>query len=311
MADKLSNVKCPNLHNLGESSCYLALACCGALIRYTEHIDEISFAPSSLKIRFRPNDEAVFLDISALEGLEIVNNARRRVGVGGKAASDCLLRAMDKTKTRAGKRFMRRCLLEPSANLLTITMRQDAVDEMTNSEKMYFDVVAILARFPDLEGAAASLMARENSKLRSIGLIADPAHFDSTSAEDSDCSREDAALKNPLTTGRIQSASPPSIHLVRNILQIKGALRAVLPLLEAIEGSQSALLNGVAESMRHPSFATLLLEIDGIIDQEALPAKEAGRMRMQGAFAVLSGRNGLLCTHHISFGPHCQSSAVM
>lgn len=147
MADKLSNIKCTNLHNLGDSSCYLALACCGALIRYTEHIDEISFAPSSLRVRFRPNDEAVFLDISALEGLEIVNNARRRVGVGGKGSSDCLLRVMDKTKTRAGKRFLRRCLLEPSANLLTITMRQDAVDEMTNSEKLYFDVVAILTRF--------------------------------------------------------------------------------------------------------------------------------------------------------------------
>lgn len=308
MAEKLSNVKCPNLHNLGESSCYLALACCGALIRYVEHTDEVSFAPSSLRIRYRPNDNVVILDMSALEGLEIVSNARQRVGVGGKGASDCLLRVMDKTKTRAGKRFLRRSLLEPNADMVDINMRQDAVGELTNSEEMYFALIAILARFPDLESATAALMARENARLRSIGYVGDARQTDSTSGEESNDSTDEGIVTSKAPFGdRLRFAYPPSIHLIQNILSIKAALQAVPPLLEAIEGSQSSLLKGVAERMRDPSLSSLQQEIDDVIDPQALPAKEVERMRMQGALAVHSGRNGM----YLLSGPVTQEPCTL
>lgn len=296
MAEKLSTVKCPNLHNLGESPCYLALACCGALIRYAEHTNELSFAPSSLRIRYTPNNNVVILDMSALEGLEIVSNARQSVGIGGKGSSDCLLRVMDKTKTRAGKRFLRRSLLEPSADMVDINMRQDAAGELTDKEEMYFALIAILASFPDLESATAALMTRENARLRSIGYVGEATEKDSTSGEENnDSTDEDIVTDKAHLGNRLAFANPPSIHVIQNILSIKAALQAVPPLLEAIEGSQSSLLKGVAERMRSPSFSSLQQEIDDVIDPEALPVKEVQRMQLQGAFAVHSNRNGMRC----------------
>lgn len=291
--ENLSNVRCPNLQNLGESSCYLALACCGALIRYVEHVDEIIFAPASLRIRYRPNETAIFLDMSTLEGLEVVANARQTVGVGNIAGGACLLRAMDKTKTRAGKRFLRRSLIEPSADRVTIATRQDTVDELSNSEQLYFGVIAILASFPDLEAAAASLMARENARLRTLGVSQLGQLEGETVGEDGTDSEEmDEAVDARKAQSVLPSALPPSIALVHNVLVIKAALQKVAPLLEAIQGSTSPLMRALAESMRNGALSRLLKEIDDVVDPQALPVRESEKMRMQGAFAVQSGRNG-------------------
>lgn len=293
-AEKLSSVRCPNLTNLGESTCYLALAACGALIRYVEHIDERSFPPGSLVVRFRPNDHAVFLDWSTLEGLEVVQNARASAGVGGVNDTACLLRVIDKTKTRAGKRFLRRALLEPCTELVTISMRQDAVDEFGNSEEIYFATVSILAKFPDLESTIASLMSSENVRLRSMAQVKGQSRSKSKSAEDSDDSaaEDDSVKEAKPVRRRLCLSEPPSMRLIRDMLNIKAALETVAPLLESIQSCQSALLKAIAESMRSAEFTLVQREIADVIDPEALPAKQAEKMHMQGAFAVQFGRNG-------------------
>lgn len=294
MADKLSSVRCPNLANRGDSTCYLALAACGALVRYVEHIDERSFPPASLVIRFRPNDHAVFLDWSTLEGLEVVQNARASAGVGGVNDTACLLRVMDKTKTRAGKRFLRRALLEPCAELVTISMRQDAVDELGNSENVYFAIIPVLAKFPDLENAIASLTSSENARLRSMGQKRVQSRRDNESGEDSEHStaEEDIPEDTKLVRRKLCISEPPSMRLIRDVLHVKAALETVVPLLEAIQVCRCALLKAIAESMRSAQFAHIQREIADVIDPEALPAKQAEKMRMQGAFAVQFGRNG-------------------
>lgn len=167
------------------------------------------------------------------------------------------------------------------------------MEELSNSEQLYFGVVSILTSFPDLEGATASLMARENSRLRSLGMSQRPVQEEKDmSGETSNESDEEAAARRRQSL--LPSSLPPSLHLVHNVLVIKAALQKVAPLLECIENSSSPLMKALAESMRNGVLSRLLGEIDHVIDPQALPARESGKMRMQGAFAVQSGRNGTI-----------------
>lgn len=299
--EKLSNTRCPSLAKLGESACYLALASCGALIRYIEHVEELSFSPSSLRITFRPNDGVVFLDMNTLEALEIVSNAQAHLDDKGPQTKACLLRVMDKTKTRAGKRFLRRALLEPSADINNITMRQNAVKELSLSEELYFALIAAILRFPDLERSLAALMAKEHVRLRQSSLNERRQQAEVEVENDSDNSDETQPLDFRTSIRNKVDASPPSLALIRDVLNIKAALGTVPALLQAVERAKSPLLKAIAESMRNPGLSDMEAKINEVIDPEAIPAKEIGRMRMQGAFAIKKGTNGKVIHTYRSF----------
>lgn len=258
-------------------------------------MEELSFTPDILRIRFQPKDHTVFLDIPTLEGLELLANARATAGLTSGKHRDSLLRVMDRTSTRAGKRFMRRALLEPCADVATIAMRQDAVEELANSETIYFALLAVLKRFPDLERAVSSLMNRENARLRTIGLTRKVNNNDSEQSDEGslDSKQEDEEKIESLLPNTTGSAFPPSITLIQNVLCIKASLESIDKFLQALQGTSSELLKAVSESMRNPSLECLLQEIGKVIDQDAAPAKEAEKMRLQGAFAIKAGRNGL------------------
>lgn len=66
------------------------------------------------------------------------------------------------------------------------------------------------------------------------------------------------------------------------------------PLLAVVEKGSSAILLAIAESMRAGALADLSSEILTVIDEGAAPSKNSEHMRLQGAFAVRTGRNGHL-----------------
>lgn len=80
-AKKLCAQACPHLACLGESCCYLSLASCWALIRNVEYIYYFSFTPLSLRIHFQTTDAALFLNMAALEALEVGANTSRSISV--------------------------------------------------------------------------------------------------------------------------------------------------------------------------------------------------------------------------------------
>lgn len=167
--EKYAIEQCPNLRNLGESACYLALASCGALLRHLQLVEQLIFMPSTLRIHLRPNDHAIILDIATLDALEILQNARvAAVGPSVSTSKMCLLNVVDHTVTRAGKRFLRRALLEPCATLDRIQHRQEVVEVLSNAERVYNAIRTVLGTFPDLERSIAALMNRENARLRLI-----------------------------------------------------------------------------------------------------------------------------------------------
>lgn len=288
--EKLSHQTCPHLARLG-TVLYLSLACCGALIRYVEHVRDTVFAPSCLNIQYKPKDDTVFIDMSALEALELVTNARVANGLATMHSNACLLRVLDFTRTRAGKRFLRHAVLEPCAHFTTISMRQQMVEEISDSEEIYFSLSAALRKFPDLEKSMSALMTRESANLRAAGALNAAARNDHDSNAPTDSGEEEAppAL---LARTRFSSASPASIGLLKNVLNIKAALQAGQEILQVIQDATSPLLHAIAESMRSPALSKLQEAISEVIDTDAIPSRGVERMRMNGALAVKFGRNG-------------------
>lgn len=165
--NNLSISPCPNLKTLGMSNCYLTIASCGALIHYVGQSQQTTFPPSSMRIRLRPNHTKMFLDLNAIEGLELVTSMQGVCSNDVGVKTD-LFRVVDHTKTRAGKRLLRRDLLEPLAVRDIIKVRQEAVLAFVGSEAMHRAVVAALKNFPDLERSIATLLKSESMKLVSM-----------------------------------------------------------------------------------------------------------------------------------------------
>lgn len=162
--NNLSISPCPNLTTLGMSNCYLTTASCGALIHYVGESQQTTFPPSSMRIRLRPNHIKMFLDLNAIDGLEIVTS-KQGVCSNDVGIKTDLFRVVDHTNTRAGKRLLRRDFLEPFAVRDIIKLRQEAVLAFCSSETMHKAVVAALKKVPDLERSIATLLKSESMKL--------------------------------------------------------------------------------------------------------------------------------------------------
>lgn len=276
--------------------------------------------PSTLRIRLQPNEYSIFLDLSTLDGLELVNHGRRGITKPGDHSTTSVLSVVDKTITRSGKRFLRRALLEPLAGIDNIQRRQDAVQELTNSEQLYFAIRAVLKTFPDVERCLAGLMTREHTRLYALArlraasvsentMVASPSprparemnpDWDQRASED-DRLRDDGSevgveLHQPhdssLQSGPPLTRRPPSIELIQYVLNIKAALHAVAPLLQALENSRSALLKRIAELLRDGHLSGIARKIGDIIEEDIVPHKELQEMRLRSAMAIKKGRNG-------------------
>lgn len=365
--ERLSADQCPNLSASSTIPRYLALAATGALIKYVEHIQAVTFQPGTLRIALAPNDGSLFLDVSTIEMTELVRSSRGAVdGSFVKSSNDSLLSVIDKTKTRPGKRFLRRTLLEPPADLDTIVGRQRAVEELSSDEEHYFGICTALCSFPDLEAVLASLLTREVS-LGTTHAVQRPRDAPYASLPPLPSSGQPPSANRPMypssasractpderqrTTNNSSRSSPPqrwnsapegssglgasiikpSIALIRNILNVKvrenhsasptillyrlitdGILVAVLnssqltfvfsqaamdslsPILAVVEKGSSAILRAIAEAMRTDALENLSNEIVTVLDEGAAPSKNTEHMRLQGAFAVRTGRNGHL-----------------
>lgn len=264
-----------------------------------EHVEQVTFMPSTLRIFLHPNEHSMFVDIAALDALEIVNNSRTAVGIPTEAANASLLTVVDRTNTRAGKRLLRRELLEPCAIIGTIRKRQDVVEELMKSENLYYAVVTVLKTFPDLERSIASLMTRENSRLRmaTAHVRGTEDAMETMGGDNEERGSEDIAQdveSEIFFRPDVSSQHPPSMTLIQNVLNIKAALQTVPPILKALQSVSSTLLKAIAESLRNGQLAALEEKIGNVIEQEALPKKHLEQMRKEGAFAVKRGQNGML-----------------
>lgn len=106
-------------------------------MKYIEDTFTVTFAPHSLRIRYRPSEDTMMIDISVLQSLEIVQNANKP------KSKDCLFGVLNQTLTPMGSRMLRSNILQPPTKYDTfIAPRYDAVEELTAEEETFQGVRA-------------------------------------------------------------------------------------------------------------------------------------------------------------------------
>ncbi|XP_077981944.1 mutS protein homolog 4-like [Glandiceps talaboti] len=127
------------------SSKYYCLATTAALLKYVEYIQNIVYAPNSLKVVFKGSEQTMMIDMATASNLELIRNA------GDVKSEHTLYGVMNYTKTPVGARMLRSNILQPPCDLETITLRQDCVTELTENEEMFYNLQSVLSRFLDVD----------------------------------------------------------------------------------------------------------------------------------------------------------------
>ncbi|KAJ3466231.1 hypothetical protein MRS44_006889 [Fusarium solani] len=114
---------------------FYALSSFAAAMKYIQQHFSINFVPHSLRIEYRPSEDTMMIDISAIQSLEIMQNLR------DPKSKDSLFGLMNHTTTPMGARMLRSSILQPPTRAdLYITPRYEALDELTTNEEMFREI---------------------------------------------------------------------------------------------------------------------------------------------------------------------------
>ncbi|XP_064639477.1 mutS protein homolog 4-like [Lineus longissimus] len=144
------------------ASKYYCLATAAALLKYVEFIQNIVFAPASLRIIFRGSEKTTMIDATTAKNLELLQNLR------DPKSPHSLFGVLNFTKTVGGARMLRSNILQPPCDPETITMRLDTVTELTENEELFYNLQSVLARFLDIDHLLAlCIQIPKNETVRS------------------------------------------------------------------------------------------------------------------------------------------------
>ncbi|EXK32498.1 DNA mismatch repair protein MSH4 [Fusarium oxysporum f. sp. melonis 26406] len=114
---------------------FYAISSLAAAMKYIQQHFSINFVPHSLRIQYRPSEDTMMIDISAIQSLEIMQNLRNS------KSKDSLFGLLNHTCTPMGSRMLRSNMLQPPTRPdLFITPRYDALDELTTNEEMFLEI---------------------------------------------------------------------------------------------------------------------------------------------------------------------------
>ncbi|CAH3182501.1 unnamed protein product, partial [Porites evermanni] len=85
----------------------LVSECFQALLKYVEFIQNIVYAPYSVKVLFKGSEKTAIIDASTAKNLELIQNAR------DPKSGHCLYGVLNHTKTAGGARLLRSNVLQP------------------------------------------------------------------------------------------------------------------------------------------------------------------------------------------------------
>eukprot|EP00891_Asterochloris_glomerata_P002051 jgi/Astpho2/2051/Aster-00547 len=248
-------------HQLGEaaavhSTWYLALGACGALLTYLQDEQHLALSPKSVQVGFLSPDGHMQIDSVSIESLELVKAIR--TGRGSAHKCDSLFRLMNRTKTKCGAKLLRANLLQPLTDLPTISLRQDAIQELCGNTELASDLKEMLGQLPpDLDRVCSQLAQRPSA----------------------------------------QGKSDPSKRIalvVQSLILLRETLQALPCLAQALKCTDSCLLQAVQATFSHEVFADLLSTVDNTLDEDTQSAKMSFLNKVQQCFAVRKGLEGML-----------------
>ncbi|XP_074639659.1 mutS protein homolog 4-like [Acropora palmata] len=127
------------------ASKYYCLATASALLKYVEFIQNIVYAPGSVKVVFKGSEKTAIIDASTAKNLELIQNAR------DPKSGHCLYGVLNHTKTSGGARLLRCNVLQPPCDEETTNLRLDCVAELTDKEDLFYGLQAVIGRFLDVD----------------------------------------------------------------------------------------------------------------------------------------------------------------
>ena len=168
--DKLSShFGVSTLAGFGVGEMTEGICAAGAVLCYLEQTQR-SLLPHLRRLTPYQTANQLLLDRITRRNLELVE--RIHPDESGPAPAGTLLGVLDRTRTPAGTRLLRRWLLAPLLDVRAITERQDAVAELTGAGSALADIQGLLAKVGDLE-RVASRVALERANGRDLRALAD------------------------------------------------------------------------------------------------------------------------------------------
>ncbi|XP_041855625.1 DNA mismatch repair protein Msh3 [Melanotaenia boesemani] len=135
------------------------ICCLGPLIQYLQefNLERVLRSESSFR-HLSCESEGMTLGATTLRNLEILNNQ-----TDGRVKGS-LFWVLDNTRTLFGRRLMRKWVSQPLTNLQSISERQDAVQEIMESDSLTLNSIrSLLSHLPDLERGICSIYHKKCS----------------------------------------------------------------------------------------------------------------------------------------------------
>ncbi|KAM6930900.1 DNA mismatch repair protein Msh3 [Xenentodon cancila] len=135
------------------------ISCLGPLIQYLQEfsLERVLRSKSSFR-RLSCESECMILSAATLRNLEILNNQTDGSVKGS------LLWVLDHTRTSFGRRLMRKWVSQPLTDPQSISERQDAVQEIMESDSLPLNSIrSLLSHLPDLERGICSIYHQKSS----------------------------------------------------------------------------------------------------------------------------------------------------
>ncbi|KAK9467624.1 muts domain V-domain-containing protein [Lipomyces arxii] len=230
------------------SAKFYAVCAMAAALKHVETALSMTFAAHSLRIRYEASEGSMLIDSSSVRSLELIQN------LVSAQSQQSLLGFLNKTATPMGLRLLRANILQPLTDVDTINLRLDALDELTQSEELFFACQTVLKPFQDVDRLVTALITVPTK----------------TSIKHSEQRVNDLILLKQSVLSLVPVAS--ALVSTRSPL-----LRAIRDLC-AHESIAVSLIN----------------LIDNYINPDCQWAKTAVQLRNQRCFAVRTGANGLL-----------------
>ncbi|XP_068214215.1 mutS protein homolog 4-like [Palaemon carinicauda] len=229
------------------SSKYYCLAAVAALMKYVEHIQHVTYAPHSLHITLSSSENTMFIDYSSCRKLELVRSLR-----GGWENS--LFGALKHTRTLGGARLLRASLLQPHADVATITSRHNALQYLVENPDLFFTLQSILGRFPDIDWLLSMCVqlpkeeTEQRCELRLNYVIA---------------LKNTLELLDPLRMA-LEEVSDPLLSSVKEAVKSQ-SLKDLLDMLREVLHEDARLVKGTA-SMRTQRCYAIKSDVNGLLD---------------------------------------------
>ncbi|GMH52272.1 hypothetical protein TL16_g01196 [Triparma laevis f. inornata] len=277
-AELLEKLARPSTYNPEILSDFIIPSATNAVLRYAQTSVGSVFAPHTLRVEYNSGElnGRMSIDRSSIQNLELLSNARN---VKGKQS---LFTCLNNTVTSVGSHLLRSNLTAPLVSSSTIEARLDLVDSFLGDEILFYDVLELLQRLPDLEKMLGGLVLKPASnvtkrsvttKMTTMG-IASLVCLKTTlkivpmmiSALEGLVAEEEEGKKDDASQNSNTSNSAKNV-LAKAILSALGnpELKEVLVAVEEIFTSSTAYMKN-NHAMRHQECFALRPNTDGIMD---------------------------------------------